>query len=123
MDEHFVYLKALGNKLLQNTPRAGMEGVNPSLFTDWGLQWTIYKMGLNGMWTDCSDCFCPAGGYHTGCFFFTMGMLGVARGVCDLIDFQGKFGKSCECCRLNKNRTNESHHLANLNFLHLNSVQ
>jgi len=42
-------------------------------------------------------------------FFFTMGMLGVARGVCDLIDFQGKFGKSCECHRLSQSSYLESY--------------
>ena len=41
--------------------------------------------------------------------FFTMGMLGVARGVCDLIDFQGKFGKSCECHRLSQSSYLESY--------------
>ena len=38
---------------------------------------TIYKVGLNGMCTDCCECYCSAGGYHTWCLFLRQACQGL----------------------------------------------
>ncbi len=52
------------------------------------------QVGLNGMCTDCHECFCSAGGYHTWCLFSQQacwGLLGVRVTGPICRDESGKF--------------------------------
>jgi len=82
-------------KLWATTPSKhtqGMEGVNPSSFTDWGLHEVTMDYIQNGTEWDVHRLqwlFLSCWRLPYWVFFFTMGMLGVARGVCDLMISKG----------------------------------